>query len=93
MINSHKLIQIKQKFPSYSLENVTEEIKSEIANLKLQKRIKPGDSIAITAGSRGITDINVITRTVIDELIKLQGRPFIIPAMGSHGGATVCGQL
>ncbi|MDP7530944.1 MAG: hypothetical protein QF816_05010, partial [Candidatus Scalindua sp.] len=68
MINSHKLIQIKQKFPSYSVEDVTEEIKSEIANLKLQKLIKPGDSIAITAGSRGITDINVITRTVIDEL-------------------------
>ena len=93
MINSHKLIQIKQKFPSYSVENITEEIKSEIANLKLQKLIKPGDSIAITAGSRGITDINVITRTVIDELIKLQGKPFIIPAMGSHGGATVSGQL
>ena len=93
MINSHKLIQIKQKFPSYSVEDVTEEIKSEIANLKLQKLIKPGDSIAITAGSRGITDINVITRTVIDELIKLQGKPFIIPAMGSHGGATVSGQL
>jgi len=93
LINSHKLIQIKQKFPSYSVEDVTERIKSEIANLKLEKQVKPGDSIAITAGSRGITDINVITRTVIDELIKLQGRPFIIPAMGSHGGATVSGQL
>lgn len=93
MVSSHKLIQIKQKFPSYSVEDVTEEIKSEIANLKLQKLIKPGDSIAITAGSRGIADINVITRTVIDELIKLQGKPFIIPAMGSHGGATVSGQL
>jgi hypothetical protein len=93
LINSHKLIQFKQKFPSYSVEDVTEKIKSEIANLKLQKRIKPGDSIAITAGSRGITDINVITKTVIDELIKLQGKPFIIPAMGSHGGATVSGQL
>lgn len=93
MINCHKLIQIKQKFPSYSVEDVTERIKSEMANLRLEKRIKPGDSIAITAGSRGITDIDVITRTVIGELIKLQGRPFIIPAMGSHGGATVSGQL
>ncbi|MGR3301771.1 MAG: lactate racemase domain-containing protein [Candidatus Scalindua sp.] len=93
MINGYKLIQIKQKFPSYSIEDLTERIKSEIANLKLENRIKPGDSVAITAGSRGITDINVITRAVIDELIKLQGRPFIIPAMGSHGGATVSGQL
>ena len=93
MINDHKLIQIKQKFSSYTIEDLTERIKSEIANLKLEKQVKPGDSVAITAGSRGITDINVITRTVIDELIKLQGRPFIIPAMGSHGGATVSGQL
>ena len=93
MINRHKLIQIKQKFSSHSIEDIAERIKSEMANLKLDKRVKPGDSIAITAGSRGITDINMITRTVIDELIKLKGRPFIIPAMGSHGGATVSGQL
>ena len=93
MINGHKLIQIKQKFSSHSIEDIAERIKSEMANLKLDKRVKPGDSIAITAGSRGITDINMITRTVIDELIKLKGRPFIIPAMGSHGGATVSGQL
>ncbi len=93
MINGHKLIQIKQKFSSYSVEDTTERTKSEVVNLKLEKRIKPGDSIAITAGSRGISDINVITMTVIDELIKLRGRPFIIPAMGSHGGATVSGQL
>ena len=93
MINRHKLIQIKQKFSSHSVEDIAERIKSEMADLKLDKRVKPGDSIAITAGSRGITDINMITRTVIDELIKLKGRPFIIPAMGSHGGATVSGQL
>ena len=93
MISGYKLIQIKQKFPSYSIEDLSERIKSEIANLKLENRIKHGDSVAITAGSRGITDISVITRTIIDELIKLQVRPFIIPAMGSHGGATVNGQL
>ena len=56
MINGHKLIQIKQKFSSYSVEDLTERIKSKIANLKLKKRIKPGNSIAITAGSRGITE-------------------------------------
>ena len=93
MVKSHKLIQIKQKFSSYVVEDITGRIKSEIADLKLDKRIKPGDSIAITAGSRGISDINIITKAVIDELIKLKGEPFIIPAMGSHGGATVNGQL
>ena len=93
MINHHKLIQIKQKFSSYAINDLNERIRSEIADIRLDKLIKPGDSIAITAGSRGISDINLITKTVIDEVIKLHGRPFIIPAMGSHGGATANGQI
>ncbi|MHC4138243.1 MAG: nickel pincer cofactor-dependent isomerase, group 22 [Planctomycetota bacterium] len=93
MINGHKLIQIKQTFSSPTVGNISERIKNEIDNLKLDKVIKSGDSIAITAGSRGISDINLITKHVIDELIKLRGKPFIIPAMGSHGGAAAKGQI
>ncbi len=93
MINGHKLIQIKQKFSSHTIEDITERIKSEISDMNLDKLIKPGESIAITAGSRGISDIDLITRNIINELIKLQGKPFIIPAMGSHGGATAEGQI
>ena len=70
MIDHHKLIQIKQKFSSSTVENITERIKSEIASIKLEVLIKPGDSVAITAGSRGISDINLITRNVINEAIK-----------------------
>ena len=91
--NYPKLLRIKQKFTPLVVSNIIEKIKSEIANLKLDKIIKPNDSIAITAGSRGIADINIITKAVIYELIKLRGKPFIIPAMGSHGGATAEGQL
>ncbi|MCP4270332.1 MAG: DUF2088 domain-containing protein, partial [Candidatus Brocadiaceae bacterium] len=93
MINGHKLIQIKQKFSSSTVRDISKKVKSEIDNLQLDKVIKPGDSIAITAGSRGISKINTITKTVIDELVRLQGKPFIIPAMGSHGGATANGQI
>ncbi len=93
MINGHKLIQIKQTFSSPTVGDISERIKSEIDSLKLYKGIKPGDSIAITVGSRGISNINLITKHVIDELIKLHGKPFIVPAMGSHGGATVEGQI
>ncbi len=93
MTNYPKLLQIKQKFTPLVVNNIVEKTKSEIANLKPNKIIKPNDSIAITAGSRGIADINTITKAVVDELIKLQGKPFIIPAMGSHGGATAEGQL
>ena len=76
-----------------ALDNISNRVISEITNLDLNKNIKPGDSIAVTAGSRGIADVSTITRTVIDELIKLRGKPFLIPAMGSHGGATAQGQL
>ncbi len=93
MINRHRLIQIKQKFPSSTIDDITERIKSEIDNLELGKVIKPGDRIAITGGSRGISNISTITKTVIDELVRLQGEPFIVPAMGSHGGATANGQI
>jgi hypothetical protein len=93
LTNYPKLLQVKQKFTSLVVNNIVEKIKSETTNLKLDRTIKPDDSIAITAGSRGIADINTITKAVVDELIKLGGRPFIIPAMGSHGGATAKGQL
>ncbi len=93
MINGHKLIQIKQKFSTYKAGNISERIKLEIDSLKLGKVIKSGDSIAITAGSRGISDIDKITKAVIDELFRLRGKPFIVPAMGSHGGATAIGQM
>jgi nickel-dependent lactate racemase len=93
LINGHKLIQIKQKFSSSTVSDISKKIKFEIDNLQLDKMIKPGDTIAITAGSRGISKINTITKIVIDELVRLQGKPFIIPAMGSHGGATANGQI
>ncbi len=93
MINGHKLIQIKQKFSPSTVGNIQEKIKFEIDNLKLDKVIKPDESVAITAGSRGISNIDTITKSVINELVRLQGKPFIIPAMGSHGGANVFGQL
>ena len=49
--------------------------------------------MAITAGSRGVANIQIITGVVVDELKKLGAQPFIFPSMGSHGGATAQGQL
>ena len=55
--------------------------------------IKPGDTVAVGAGSRGIANIDVIVRAVVDYLKDIGARPFVFPAMGSHGGATAEGQL
>ena len=50
-------------------------------------------SIAVTAGSRGIRNVDIITKAVVDEVKARGAQPFIVPAMGSHGGATAEGQL
>ena len=59
----------------------------------LQEMIKPGAQIAITAGSRGLAHYHEILATVVDEVKKVGGKPFLIAAMGSHGGATPEGQI
>src|SRR3989304_1867650 len=55
--------------------------------------IKPGDRVAVGAGSRGIANIAAIVRATVDHLKALGAKPFVIPPMGSHGGATPEGQL
>ncbi len=57
------------------------------------ERIRPGMRIAITAGSRGIANVPVITRSIAGFVKSRGGQPFVVPAMGSHGGATAEGQL
>src|SRR5262249_23653678 len=56
------------------------------------KTIRPGQSVALTAGSRGIASIPLILRSVADFLKRLGAKPFLVPTMGSHGGGTAEGQ-
>lgn len=58
----------------------------------MRARIKPGMSVAITCGSRGVCNIAIITRAIVDFVKDCGGEPFVFPAMGSHGGATAEGQ-
>ncbi len=92
MTNYPKFTQIKQKFTSNTVRDIKEKVQSELTNLELKTKIKPDDRVAVAVGSRGISDINTITKLVIEALINLDAKPFIIPAMGSHGGATAEGQ-
>ena len=48
--------------------------------------------MALAVGSRGIASLDLITKTLVEEIKKLGGEPFVFPAMGSHGGATAEGQ-
>ena len=92
-MNTPKLIKISQNLDRKRIENPQEELSLRIRQSGLLSRVKPGDRVAITAGSRGIHNISAILKTVADELKKTGAKPFIVAAMGSQGGNTVEGQL
>ncbi|WP_198012922.1 hypothetical protein [Lyngbya sp. PCC 8106] len=91
-INYPKLLRIRHNFDSSRLENVQQKIVEELEAIQVKSRIKPGATVGLLVGSRGITDIITVVKTVATELKKMGAKPFIIPSMGSHGGATAQGQ-
>jgi len=88
-----KMAKATQLFHQPEVVDLQTEIKTKLAEKQLKNRVKPGQRIAVTAGSRGIANIPLILKTIIDELRALGAEPFIVPAMGSHGGATPEGQI
>jgi hypothetical protein len=88
-----KLFRIRQKLNPPVVTDVTGAVRAEIARLDLRSRLKPGARVAVTGGSRGVANIATILRATCDSLKTLGATPFIVPAMGSHGGATAEGQL
>lgn len=85
--------RVSQVFENKKIDNISEKIIKELERIKFDKKIKPGMQIGITVGSRGIDNLNLIIKTVIQKVKECGGSPCIIAAMGSHGGATVEGQL
>lgn len=93
MLHPPRLALIRQRWPAPAIGDVPAAVSAELARIGLPTVIRPGMSVAITAGSRGITGIATILATVVAELRKAGANPFVVPAMGSHGGATAEGQL
>lgn len=87
-----KMVKIRQKYENDKIEDIKEKVINEMEKLSNKQDLK-GKRLAITAGSRGIPDLDIIIKTVCDKLKEWGAEPFIIPAMGSHGGGTVEGQL
>ncbi len=88
-----KMYRIRQVQNPPVVEDVASAVRAEILRLDLGRRLKPAGRVAVTGGSRGVANIALILRTTCDCLKELGARPFIVPAMGSHGGATAEGQL
>jgi hypothetical protein len=87
-----KMVRIQQHFDTKPVADIPATVRSELNRVNPQKTIGKGDTVAITAGSRGISNLALVVGEVVRELKKIGARPFIIPAMGSHGGATAAGQ-
>jgi hypothetical protein len=88
-----KVVKIRQKFPRPRVESVQEALREQLEREEISSTIKPGMSVALTAGSRGIAEIDEILRCLVEILKQMKAEPFIVPAMGSHGGATAEGQV
>jgi hypothetical protein len=88
-----RMARARQKLSSEKLEDLEAEIRRRLDEAGLSDAIKPGMRVALTAGSRGIAEIPRILATVVQAVRQAGGDPFLVPAMGSHGGATVEGQL
>jgi len=86
------IFRVRQKFDRPRVADIAAEVHAQLARLELHRRVQPGQSVAITAGSRGIANIAAILRAAVDHFRSLRAEPLIVPAMGSHGGATAQGQ-
>jgi hypothetical protein len=88
-----KVVKVRQKFPRPRVESVEVALREQLEREEIASAIRPGMSVALTAGSRGIARIDEVLRTLVTILKELGAEPFIVPAMGSHGGATAEGQV
>lgn len=85
-----KMVKITQLFPDDHLEDTAAAVRDAAAPFAAE--MKEGASVAVLVGSRGIRDIDLIVKTVVEILLQAGLKPFIVPAMGSHGGGTSEGQ-
>ena len=93
MTDFPQIFRVRQNFEAPRVADVAAEVRTQLDKLQLGQRIKPGQSVAITVGSRGIANILTVTQAIVDSIKRLGAKPFLVPAMGSHGGGTAEGQL
>lgn len=86
------MIRIRQKFNQTRIQDVYGAVLEQFKRREIRNLVHAKDRVAVGCGSRGIHGMDVIAKGVIDSLLELGARPFIVPAMGSHGGATPAGQ-
>lgn len=87
-----KVIRVRQKFDRPTIPDVAGDLRTKLQASSAMDKIKPGQAVAVTVGSRGITNMPLLVKTIVEEIKRRGASPFMVPAMGSHGGATAQGQ-
>lgn len=87
-----QVVRIRQRFDADKLADPAGALAKELSKPEVASRIKPGQRVAIAVGSRGVANIAAFAKTTVDAVREAGGEPFIVPCMGSHGGATAEGQ-
>lgn len=87
-----RMAKVRQKFPRPRIEDIEATVREQCERGEIAQSLSPGMSVAITAGSRGISGISKVIRSLVAVVREAGAEPFIVPAMGSHGGATAEGQ-
>ncbi len=88
-----RMARVRQIFDSSRIGDLPRAVSEQVARPEIRGRIRKGARIAVTVGSRGIANLPVLVRSLVASIRSAGGDPFIVPAMGSHGGATAEGQL
>src|SRR6516225_8393761 len=88
----HRLLVVRQKFADHRIPDVAAEVQKQLAASPFAGRLKPGSRVAIGVGSRGIHNIATIVRSAVEYWKAAGMKPFLFPAMGSHGAASAAGQ-
>src|SRR6056297_664975 len=83
---------IRQTVRAPKLREVKDTLETELERFNFSSYIDKDDRVALTGSSRGIQHQDLILKTLVTHIKNAGGRPFIFPAMGSHGGGTVAGQ-
>ena len=90
--NFPKMVEVQQTYPVSKPLDFPSILAEQFASMGIRDKITPGMKIALGVGSRGIANLPEIAKATLDVLVAAGARPFVIPAMGSHGGATPEGQ-
>ena len=83
-----KMIRVKQNFEDHKIDDVAAAVKMQIERPEIKRKISSGKTIAVGVGSRGVANINVAVKALVESLKDLGANPFVFPAMGSHAGGT-----